>query len=120
MIGVSALVQRVLHASNESISTQPSDPLAVVQWNADIAWALFGVALTEAGKESISPFTRICLRRLLQVEIEVLLGIDVRLPLGGVNGDKDSSDSLLEAIMTGDKEMIDGAKKKDSILYTED
>ena len=81
-------------------STHPS-VLAVVQWNDAITWALFGVTLGKADEDSSSLFSRICLRRSLELEL------NISLPLDGVNENDELSDALHEAAMYGDTAVLE-------------
>lgn len=93
-IAVSCLVQRLVYV----VESKCSDPWAVVQWNDAIHWALFGVTLARAGEESVSLFSRICLRPSLQNDF----GLHFPLPLYGVRGNDDMSHLLLYAVGKGD------------------
>ena len=96
-IAVSSMVQHFIYAFK---STHPS-VLAVVQWNDAITWALFGVTLKKAGEDSTSLFSRLCLRRSLELEL------NISLPLDGGNEDDGLSDLLHEAAMYGDTAVLE-------------
>ena len=99
-IAVSSLVQRFLYVTK----SKRSSPLAVVSWNEAITWALFGVTLAEKGEDSTSLFNRIFLRRSLEEELAP--GLCITLPLNGVQGNDEVSDSLYEAVSNGDASMM--------------
>ena len=92
-ISISSLVQRFIYVF-ENIHP---NPLAVVQWNDAITWALFGVTLAKASEESTSMFSRICLRRSLQEDHNM----NRVLPLVGVDGNDEMNQRLCNAIPSG-------------------
>ena len=96
-IAVSSTVQHFVYAFK---SPHPS-VLAVVQWNDAITWALFGVTLGKADEVSASLFNRLCLRRSLELEL------NISLPLNGRNEDEGSSDLLHEAAEYGDTALME-------------
>ena len=89
-IAVSSLIQRFIYVKESPYST----PLAAIQWNDAISWALFGVTLARTDGEPSSLFSRICLRLSLQEEFE----FNNPLPLDGVNETDETSDLLDEAM----------------------
>ena len=82
MIAVSSLVQRFIYITESG----NSDPLAVVQWNDAVTWALFGTTLAEAGAESASLLSCLSLRQSFPEK----LGLQTSLPLYGADGKSDS------------------------------
>ena len=88
-IAVSSLVQRFIYV----IESGNSNPLAVVQWNDAITWALFGITLVEAGGESASLLS--CFLRQL---IREKLDLQVSIPLDGAHGNDVMPDSLYERL----------------------
>ena len=96
-IAVSSTVQHFVYAFK---SPHPS-VLAVVQWNDAITWALFGVILGKADEDSASLFNRLCLRRSLELEL------NMSLPLNGENEDDGSSNLPYEAARYGDTALMD-------------
>ena len=95
-IAVSSLVQRFIYVAE----SRRSSPLAVVPWNDAITWALFGVTLAKKREDSTSLFNCICLRRSLEENFALELGIN--LPLNDVQGNDEISGSLYNAISNGD------------------
>ena len=75
--------------------------ITVVQWNDAITWALFGVTLRRAEEDSTSPFSRICLRRSLELEL------NRSLPLDDANENDELNDLLHEAAMYGDVAVLE-------------
>ena len=67
----------------------------MVQWNDAITWALFGATLGRA-EDSTSLFSRLCLRRSLELEL------NRSLPLDDVNGNDELNDLIHEVAMYGD------------------
>lgn len=114
-IAVSSLVQRFVYVvESRRINPLASNPLAVVQWNDAIHWALFGVTLARAGEGSVSLFNRICLRQSLQEYLKP----DILLPLNGVRGNDDLNNLLFEAVMKGHLSVLRQAINAEAIHYT--
>ena len=82
MIAVSCLVQRFIYVTESG----NSDPLAVVQWNDAVTWAIFGITLAEAGAQSASLLSCLSLRQVFPEK----LGLQRSLPLHGADGKNDS------------------------------
>ena len=96
-IAVSSLVQHFVYFSKSTYS----NPLAAVQWNDDITSALFGVNLTKTDDMSTSQFSRNCLRRSIEEELD----LSTPLPLDGGNDDSTMDELLHEAALSEDTAM---------------
>ena len=97
-IAVSSIIQRFMYV----FKSTHSNPLAAVQWNDAFTWALFGISLAKTDQVSASLFSRICLRRSLEKELE----LSTLLPLDN-ESDNDGMDELLhEAAKNGDIAMM--------------
>ena len=113
-IAVSSLVQRFMYVSESG----NSNPLAVVQWNNDVTWALFGITLGEANEQSTSLVDRIFLSQSLQKK----LSLRTSLPLYGA----DRKDILNDLIFNNIVYMHEYAQTKmlpiiaEPLGYTED
>ena len=113
-IAVSSLVQRFIYVTESRFSS----PLAVVPWNDAITWALWGVTLAKKREDSASLFNCVFLRRSLQERLAPKLNIV--LPLEGVQGNDEISDSLYEAVSNGDASMMKQAMIASPTPYTLD
>ena len=113
-IAVSALVQRFLYAQQSG----NLNPLAVVEWNDGVTWALFGITLTQAGEESASLLSRICLRQSLPKRLE----LQTSLPLNNADRRDEISDSRFEHIVRLYKyaQLVKQRMNAESLGYTED
>lgn len=113
-IAVSALVQRFLYV----VESGNPNPLAVVEWNDGVTWALFGITLIQAGEESASLLSRICLRQSLPEKLK----LRISLPLNGADRRDEISNSRFEHVIRLHKyaQAVKQPMNAESLGYTED
>lgn len=113
-IAVSALVQRFLYV----VESGNPNPLAVVEWNDGVTWALFGITLIQPGEASASLLSRICLRQLLPEKLK----LQISLPLNGADRWDEINNSRFEHVIRLHKyaQAVKQPMNAESLDHTED